>query len=215
MIGCLKKIFCFVVFILVVIAFFALGGYSFVKDKYDAYTSPKRAVLIEEEQDFGNLENVSPDYVLTRSLNFFGYRKLNAFYTPKKQRITILDLNSDNKLKEEDFQKGVIEKKLEEFSGKVVNSPIMPLENIEITNIGKIQAGSYLVPYVDFEANVKMVPFFKAKGTIAIYKSKNKDGVISKIKNKENITSKLVVSCKFPMGYEDKITKNFISQIKL
>lgn len=213
--GCLKRIFFFIIFIALVFAFFAFGGYSFVKDKYDAYTSPKRAVLVEEEQDFGNLKDISADYALTRSLNFFGYRKLNAFYLPKKQRITILDLNSNDKITEDDFQRGVIEEKLENFSGKFMNSPIMPLENIEITGIGKIQAGSYMVPFVDFEANVKMIPFFKAKGTIAIYKSKNKEGIVSKLKNKGNITSKLVVSCKFPMGYEDKITKNFISQIKL
>ena len=213
--GCLKKIFHMIIFIAIVFAFFAFGGYSFVKEKYDAYTSPKRAVLVEEEKDFGNLENISADYALTRSLNFFGYRKLNAYYLPKKQRITILDLNSDSILSENDFQKGVIEDKLEQFSGKFVNSPMMPLENIEITRIGKIQAGSYLVPFVDFDANVKMIPFFKAKGTIAIYKSQNKEGMISKIKNKGNVTTKLVVSCKFPTGYEDKITKNFISQIRL
>ncbi len=213
--GCLKSIIQKIIFILLVVAFFAFGGFSFLKDKYDTYTSPARAVLIEEERDFGNLENVSADYALSRSLNFFGYRKLNAYYLPKKQRITIVDLNSDEVLSEDDFKKGTLEQKLEKFSSKMVNSPIVPVDNIKITKRGTIQAGGYPVPYADFEANVKMVPFFKAKGTIAIYKSKNKEGVISKIKNNGDVTSKLVVSCKFPMGYEDNVTKKFISQIKL
>ena len=213
--GCLKKFIHMAIFLIVVFAFFALGGCDFVKDKYYSYTQPQRAVFVEEEQDFGNLENVSADYALTRSLNFFGYRKLNAFYLPKKQRITILDLNSDDILSEKDFQKGIIEKKLEEFSGKIVNSPIMPLENIAIRHLGKVKAGSYEVPYVDFEANVKMIPFFKMKGTVAIYKSQNRDNIVSKFKKKENVTTKLLISCNFPTGYEDKITRNFISQIKL
>lgn len=213
--GCLKKIIHFIIFIALVFAFFAFGGYSFVKDKYDAYTSPEREVFVKEEQDFGNLENISADYALTRSLNFFGYRKLNAYYLPKKQRITVLDLNSDDVLTSADFKEGVLEEKLEDFSGKFVNSPIVPINNIKITKIGKIKAGSEFIPFADFEADVKMVPFFKAKGTVAIYETKNKDSLVKKIQKKNNITSKLVISCKFPTGYEDKVTKNFISQIRL
>lgn len=213
--GCLKKFFHLIIFIGLIVAGFAFGIFDYIKDKYDSYTQPARAVLVEEEHDFGNLSGISADYALSRSLNFFGYRKLNAYYLPKKQRITILDLNSNDVLSEKDFEKGIIEPKLEEFSGKYVNSPMMPIENIEITKIGKIKAGSYYVPYADFEANVKMVPFFKAKGTVAIYKSKNKENMVDKIQKKENITSKLVVSCKFPTGYEDSITKNFISQLGL
>ena len=213
--GCLKKIIGTIIFFLLVFAFFAFGGFSWVMDKYHSYTQPKRAVFVEEEQDFGDMEGVSADYALSRSLNFFGYRKLNAFYLPKKQRITILDLNSDDVLTENDFKEGVIEEKLETFSQKLINSPMVPVENIKITKLGKIQAGEYSVPYADFEANVKMIPFFKAKGTIAIYKSKNRDTLTQKIKRKGNVTSKLVISCKFPTGYEDKVTKTFISQIKL
>ncbi|MDO5437265.1 MAG: hypothetical protein Q4F80_03605 [bacterium] len=217
--GCLKKTVKMIVFIAIVFAFFAYGGYTFVKNKYDAYTKPERAVFVEEEKDYGDLSGISPDYALSRSLNLFGYRKLNAYYLPKKQRITIIDLNSNEILTEKDFQKGIIEEKLENFSSKLVNSPMVPVDNIEITNIGKIKAGSKTVSYADFEANIKMVPFFKAKGTVAIYETKNKDTAVTKIKekvqNKENTTSKLVISCKFPNGYEDKITKKFISQIKL
>lgn len=213
--GCLKKIIGMFITIILVYAFFAFGGFQFVKDKYDTYTSPERSVFVEEEKDFGNLENISADYALSRSLNFFGYRKLNAYYLPKKQRITIIDLNSDNILTKEDFKKGILEEKLENFSSKITNSPIVPISDIEITRMGEIKAGGELIPYADFEASVKMIPFFKAKGTVAIYNSKNRENLIKKIKKDNSETSKLVISCKFPTGYEDKVTKNFISQIKL
>lgn len=212
--GCLKKIISSIIAFILIYAFFAFGGFQFVKDKYDTYTSPERSVFVNEEKDFGNLENISADYALSRSLNFFGYRKLNAYYLPKKQRITVIDLNSDNVLTKDDFKKGVLEEKLENFSSKFMNSPIVPISDIEITNIGQIKAGNEIIPYADFQADVKMIPFFKAKGTVAIYKSKNRENIINKIKKDENITSKLVISCKFPTGYEDKVTKNFISQIK-
>ncbi len=217
--GCLKKIVHFVIFIAVVFVFFAYGGYSYVKNKYDAYTKPERAVLIEEEKDFGILSGISADYSLTRSLNFFGCRKLNALYIPKNQKISIIDLNSSDIINETDFSDGEIEKKLENFSSKMVNSPVIPIQNVTITETGKIPAGSKLVPYADFEAEVKLIPFFKLKGTIAVYETKNKDGIISKVKdkiqNKENITSKLVIATKFPSEYDSAPVKKLISQINL
>ena len=48
--GCLKKITKTVIFIALLFAFFACGGYAFVKNKYDAYTKPPRDILIEEEK---------------------------------------------------------------------------------------------------------------------------------------------------------------------
>ncbi len=219
--GCLKKTAKLIVFILIVFAFFAYGGYTFVKGKYDAYTKPERSVLVKEMKDFGDLSEISADYQLSRSLNLFGYRKLNALYVPKNQKITIIDLNSDDVLTEEDFSSGKIEKKLEELSSKIINSPIIPIENIETTNKGKILAGLKIVPYIDFVAKVKGIPFLTLRGTAAVYTTVNSDeGLINKIKdkiqkNEVSRTSKLVISTKFSSDYYENITKNFISQINI
>ena len=216
--GCLKKITNMIIFAALIFAFFAYGGYTFVKNKYDAYTKPERNILVEEEKDFGNLSDVSADYVLSRSLNLFGYRKLNALYVPKNQKITILDLNSSDIINEDDFEEGNIEEKLENFSSKIINSPVIPVQNIEIKETGKIKAGSEFVPYADFEAEVKMAPIFKVKGTIAVYATKN-NNFISKIKNKvqnkENITSKLILAVRLFAEYDDKPVKKLISEIEL
>ncbi len=212
--GCLKKLCGFIVFISIIYVFFAFGGFSFVKNKYTEYTSPTREVIVEEEKDFGNLENISDNYILSRSLNFFGYRKLNAYYFPKKQRITILDLNESNILTNQDFENGNLEKKLEEFSSKWTTSPIFPVNNIKITHRGKIKAGDKKISYAEFEANVKMIPFFKAKGTVAIYETQNKENFIQKIKKNSTTTPKLVISAKFPTGYDYSVTKNFISELR-
>lgn len=219
--GCLKKVAKLVIFIALIFAFFAYGGYTFIKNKYDAYTNPGREVIVREMSDFGDLSKVSADYQLTRSLNFGGYRKLNALYVPKNQKITIIDLNSDDILTEEDFSSNKIEKKLEELSSKIINSPIIPIENIETTNKGKIIAGLKIVPYIDFVAKVKGIPFLTLRGTAALYTTvNNNEGLIGKIKdkiqkNKVSRTSKLVISTKFSSDYYENITKDFISQIKI
>ena len=208
--GCLKKILNCLLLLGFIYIFFAFGGYTFLKDKYDSYTSPTRSVFVEEEKDFGNLEDVGADFVLSRSLNFFGYRKLNAYYTPKRQRITILDLNSDKILSEDDFQNGKLKEKLEKLTGRFIHSPIMPISNIKITKTGKIKADKKIIPYANFEADVKMVPLFKAKGTVAIYQTKNRKHIIKG----SSVSPKMVISAKFPTGYDDRITKKFISELK-
>lgn len=217
--GCLKKLTKMVIFIALLFAFFAYGGYTFVKNKYDSYTKPERSVLISEEKDFGNLKNVSADYILTRSLNFFGYRKLNATYIPKNQKISVFDLNSKEILNEKDFSNGKIEEKFEKLSNKFFNSPVLPLSNIELMEQGKILAGSKYVPYANFEADFKYIPFLKLNGTIAVYETKNRENLVNKVKeqiqNSDNITSKLVLSTKIQSDYDSAPTKKFISSIKL
>ncbi len=213
--GCLKKIINTIIFWVVVFAFFACGGYAFLKNKYDEYTKPEREVLVKEEKDFGDLSKIPPDYALSRSLNFFGYRKLNAFYLPKNQKIAVFDLNSSSKLTKEDFEKGKIEEKIEALSSKIMNTPFMPIENIETIKTGKIYAGSRLVPYADFSAKVKYIPFVNVRGTIALYETENSDeGFLYKFK-KEKLSSKLVVSTKLSNDYNEFAVKNFIEQLGL
>ncbi len=217
--GCLKKLTKMVLFCIILFCFFAYGGYSFVKNKYDNYTKPERSVLISEEKDFGNLENVSADYVLTRSLNFFGYRKLNVLYVPKNQKITIFDLNSSDVISEKDFSNGMIEEKFEKLSDKFFNSPSLPLNNIVITEQGKIFAGTKNVPYANFEADFKYIPFLKLNGTIAVYTTQNEENFVNKVKeqiqNSDNSTSKLLLSTKIQNGYDSLPVKKFISSIRL
>lgn len=218
--GCLKRLTKMLVFIALLFAFFAYGGYTFVKAKYDEYTHPERSVLISEEHDFGDLSGVSADFALSRSLNFFGYRKINALYLPDNQKISIFDLNSKEILTAEDFETGKIEGKLEELSSHFINAPIIPLSDVEITKKGKLKSENGVnIPYADFKAHLKFVPFVGIKGTIALYTTKNNETVVNKIKSKiqknNGVTAKLVVATKFPTGFKEKTVKKFLSQIKI
>ena len=80
-------------------------------------------------------------------------------------------------------------------------------------------AGSKYVPYANFEADFKYIPFLKLNGTIAVYETKNRENLVNKVKeqiqNSDNITSKLVLSTKIQSDYDSAPTKKFISSIKL
>ena len=96
--GCLKSLIKKIIFIILIVAFFAFGGYSFVKKQINNYQNPPRAVFVQTEKNYGDFSKVSGDYQLSRSYNLFGYKKINAKYIPTGQKITIFDLK-DNKPK--------------------------------------------------------------------------------------------------------------------
>ena len=94
--GCLKKIIKRLIIIALIVAFFMFGGWTFVKDKIKQYQYPPREVFIETEAKYADFSNVSSDYQLYRSYNFFGYKKINAKYLPTGQKITIFDLKDED-----------------------------------------------------------------------------------------------------------------------
>ena len=166
--GCLKKLF----FILLFIGFFTLGGYSFVKEVINNYQYPTRGQFVQYEADFGNFTDVSEDYQLTRSFNFFGYKKINAIYLPTKQKITIFDLRNEDLISSKDFYTKDIDEKIKEFLTKTEKF-IVSLEEFEIVKKSNFYPKGKTIPYVVFKAKVKNLPFKKVMGVIGAYSTVN------------------------------------------
>lgn len=205
--GCLKSIIKKIFFLAIIFAFFFFGGYDFMTEKYQQFTSPPREVLIKDSKNFGDFSKVSSDYRLTRSLNFGGYRKFNAHYLPTNQKITILDLKNNKIIEPKDFYTKEIDKKINELLLKFKDSAIT-LEELTITNRGVVVAKGKTIPYVNFKSKVKNIPFKTVEGTIAAYESQNI------AKNKKNSTIKIVISMRDSNKYNQEITANFIKDIK-
>ena len=76
-----------------------------------------------------------------------------------------------------------------------------------------------IVPYVNFTAKLNIFPLLKVSGTIAAYNTKNADdGIVAKIgkaiqKNKEDTTTKVVLSAKLSGNYNFNATENLIKSI--
>lgn len=205
--GCLKSIVKKIIFAALLIAFFFFGGCDFVMTKYNEFTSPPREELLEQSKDFGDFSLVSSDYRLTRSINLFGYRKFNAEYMPTGQKITIIDLKNKDVIAPEDFNTKAIDKKINDALNNLKDS-VITLENLEITGRGTIIAKGKSIPFVNFKADVKNVPFKTIEGTLGAYKSLN----VSK-KNKPQ-TTKVVLSMRDCKKYNQQVTANYIKSVK-
>lgn len=209
--GCLKSIIRKIIFFALLFAFFFFGGCDFVLTKYNEFTRPPREELLQKSKDYGDFSAVSSDYRLTRSLNIFGYRKFNSEYMPSGQKITIIDLNKKEVITPEDFKTGAINTKIQDTLNLLKDS-LITLENLEITGKGTVNANGRLVPYVNFKADVKNVPFKSVEGTLGAYRSTN---ISQARKNKPAVqTTKVVLSMRDCKKYNQQITLDFIKAMK-
>lgn len=216
--GCLKGIFRFIIFVLIIAGFFYFNGPAFIKEKYEGYKSPSREVLCQEEKDFGNLSGVSEDYKFQRSITIGKYRKLLATHKPTGQKISLIDIGDTTTIKQADFYSTKIDLKLYQLLDNVKNYSI-GIKDIEITERGTILSKGKIVPYVNFEAGLKILPIIKIHGTIAAYNTKNADdGIITKVskvinKNKEDTTTKIILSARLFNNYRFDVVQNLIKSI--
>ena len=202
--GCLKSILKKILIVILIVAFFALGGWAFVKEKIKNYQYPPRAEFVESEKNYADFSLVSGDYQLYRSYNFFGYKKVNAKYLPTGQKITIFDLKNEEFISEKDFEMHIIDSKIDTLL-KSLKDSVITLEDFKIIQRGKYIAKNKDIPYIVFEASVKNIPFKNVKGTIAAYTTKNK--------NCENPSTKLVLTIVNEKAYNPVIVKNLMTSL--
>ncbi len=216
--GCLKGIFRLIVFAVIIAGFFYLDGPGFIKEKIDGYTSPERNIFVQQEKDFGNLAAVPADYIFQRSITIGKYRKILATHKPSGQKISLIDIGDTTTLNQADFYTTKIDLKLYQLLDTVKNSPL-EVKNIEIAERGTILAKGKIVPYVNFTAKLKILPLIKISGTIAAYNTKNADdGIVTRIsnvinQNKEDTSTKIVLSMRLSGNYSFETTQNLIKSI--
>ena len=199
--GCLKSIIKKIIFIALVIAFFALGGYTFTMQKIKEYQNPPRSEFVKTERNYGDFAKVSGDYQLCRNFNLFGYKKIHAKYLPTQQKIAIYDLKNENKISPKDFETGEIDNKIESLLEQFKNS-VITFEDFKIIQKGYYQAKNKKIPYIFYQAKVKNVPFKSVMGIVACYSTENQ-------KNKKT-SAKVISYMEDLKAFNPAIVRDFV-----
>lgn len=203
--GCLVNILKKILLIALVVAFFAFGGYAFVKDKIKNYQYPTREAFVESEKGYGDFSGVSGDYQLYRSFNLFGYKKVNAKYLPTGQKITIFDLKDEDFISVSDFYTDEISEKIQKIVNKAKDA-IITYEDFEFISKGRYTAGKDIIPYVAYKAKVKNIPFKEVVGTLAAYSTSNDD---------QKASTKLIFTIIDSKAYNPNIVRDFVNSIRI
>ncbi len=203
--GCLKSIIRKIIFIVLVVIFFAFGGYTFVKSQINRYKNPPREEFVKTAHDWGDFSKVSGDYQLSRCFNLFGYKKITAKYLPTNQKINIYDLKNEELISTKDFNSNEIDKKITQLLDTLKDS-VITLEDFKIDQRGTYTANGKTVPYIKFSAKVKNIPFKNVAGIIGCYSTTN-----AKAKTP---STKLIVTMVDLKAFNPKIVQDFIGSIK-
>ena len=89
---------------------------------------------------------------------------------------------------------------------------LITLENLEITGRGVVYAKGKNIPYVNFKADVKNVPFKTVEGMLGAYTSAN----VSKAKKDKPAqqTVKVVLSMRDCKKYNQQISTNYLKSVR-
>ena len=151
--GCITGIIKKIIILALIVAFFVLGGWAFLKNKINDYKNPPRIDFINTSHDWADFSYVSGDYQLSRC-----YKKISAKYLPTGQKITIFDLKNEDKISVNDFKTKEIDEKISSILDKLKDS-FITFEDFEIIQRGSYIAKNKTIPFIVFSARVRNIPF--------------------------------------------------------
>lgn len=194
-----------IIFIAIIVAYFAFGGFTKTKEAINNYQNPTRSEFIQTEQSYADFSCVSSDFQLSRSFNLLGYKKINAKYLPTGEKIVVIDLKNDDKISPKDFENREIDRKITSILNKTKDS-VVTFEDFTIVERGHFATRNATIPFVRYEAKVKNLPFKYVSGVIACYASKG---------NGDKPTVKVVSTIVDRKAFNIRIIQSFIASLRI
>jgi len=152
--GCLKRILSIVILVFAYIGFQSVGGVKYCQDFITSFTSPSEQQTTDSVNKVIDTSNLSDDYEISKAINFFGMKVIEADYQKAPQKIFLIDSNGLIKLTKDDFYSGKIEEILENLISKFTYQAIR-IENLKIIRTGQFVAlNKQKIPFVLFEADI-------------------------------------------------------------
>ena len=170
--GCILKIIRNLLILALIAAFFAFGGWAFLKNVINKYRCPTRSEFVDKELDLADFSKISENYQLIRNFNLVGYKKVTAKYLPIDQNISILNFKDKHFIECDDFSNGKIDEKIQGILNNFKDS-LVTFENIEIIQRGKTNGIHYIV----FTSQIKNVPLKTVVVSFGCYR-KGEDTII-------------------------------------
>ncbi len=195
-----------IIFIALIVAYFACGGFTKTKEAINNYQNPPRSEFIQTEKSYADFSRVSSDYQLSRSFNFLGYKKVNAKYLPTGEKIVVIDLKNEDKISPKDFESREIDRKINYLLNKTKDS-VVTFESFQIVERGRFSTINKTIPYLKYEAKVKNMPFKYVTGVVAAYSSKGESA--------KSPSTKVISTLADRKSFNIRIIQGFVRSLKI
>jgi hypothetical protein len=198
--GCIVRILQIIILILAYIGFQSLGGMKFVQDSFNDFTKPSEEKTTVSASKMLDVSRLSDDYVISKAVDVFGMKVIEAEYQKSPQTICLIDSKGLIKLTKEDFYDDKIAAILENLLSKFAYQAIR-IENLKIIRSGSFVAmNKQKIPYIIFEADVIRGNSPKMFGMLGV--TEGADG--------EN---DIILSFTTTGKYNQIVTENFFRQV--
>jgi len=198
--GCFKKVLQIIILALALIGFFSIGGKDFILEQYEKYKDFSKQSAIDKASHIGDFSKISDEFEIDKTASAFGYQGVLAEHKASGQKMIIVNSTKKPILTQEDFKKGIAEKKINDFINSFRYKSIK-VDNFSVTSTGSMKAYNKNVSYMRFTANINKLPIGQVSGIISAVDTDNND-------------SKLLISLNEKKKYSQLITNEFFSKVK-
>lgn len=147
------------IFKLVLLVLFLIGLNHFGVFKYFASKNVDNSKRIERAQSIIDLSKMNDEFKINYVFKFLQYNLISISHIGANQKFYIVKCPKNRLFKEEDFNNGILEIKVNEFN-KNTSTCLIHLENFQFTQKNILENSNFIIPYASFQAEVINVPTY-------------------------------------------------------
>ena len=147
------------IFKLVLLVLFLIGLNYFGVFKYFASKNVDNSKRIERAQSIVDLSKMNDEFKINYVFKFLQYNLISISHIGANQKFYIVKCPKNRLFKEEDFNNGILEIKVNEFN-KNTSTCFIHLENFNFTQKNILKTSNFIIPYASFQAEVINVPTY-------------------------------------------------------
>lgn len=172
MLGCLSRIIKTIILIFAIIGFISIGGPEWIMTQYKKYNPPLTIdEIFEKSKNIIDLTQEKEKYNILKTTNILDYNVVIIEQKGSDQKLAILQTEKELILTQDDIKNNKVPEKIEKINKKLKKDYIN-FNNFKVTATKTLNYNNKNISYIEFEANVKNLPFSLIKGSLTAIKNK-------------------------------------------
>ena len=198
------------IIVLAIIGFNAIGGQKYIEMAKDTVGNFIARHNFENAKKIGDFSKLNEEFQLDNTMSLMGYKAVIAEHKASGQKMVILDSGKKVLLTQEEINSPEIDKKLKNLSEKFKYQGAK-VQDIKVTNRGRIDVYGQSVPYAKFDARITKLPVSDVSGIIAVVKTSDNSEKLTVALNEKKKYSQLITN-EFYRGVSEGV--NSVKEVK-
>ncbi len=198
------------IIVLAIIGFNAIGGQKYIEMAKDTVGNFIARHNFENAKKIGDFSKLNEEFQIDNTMSLMGYKAVIAEHKASGQKMVILDSGKKVLLTQEDINSPEIDKKLKNLSEKFKYQGAK-VQDIKVTNRGRIDVYGQNVPYAKFDAKITKLPVSDVSGIIAVVKTSDNSEKLTVALNEKKKYSQLITN-EFYRGVSEGV--NSVKEVK-